>query len=136
MLSRLAIEVQDTADEYAVFDPACGDGALLLAGGREVRRQGGQPLLIGMDIMWEAVRDAHIALNAAGMHRHVLWCMPHGPQPDGGVAAGALEILSAHGRGPTDTLIGSDMQVGHIYDPRLLAPIRRAVFALSERLSR
>lgn len=49
-----------------VLDPACGDGRFLVAAGRRIRADGGEPDLHGVDVHPAAVGAARDALAAAG----------------------------------------------------------------------
>lgn len=100
MLARLAIpgEYPDKRP-YKVGDPACGDGALLVAVVNEWVRRGwplGDLWVWGADVAEDACEHAHAALLATGLgpEQVRIDLMPHGPQPDGSVKAGALELLA------------------------------------------
>ena len=67
-----------------VVDPSCGDGELLVA----ARRRWPDTFLMGWDIDRRAVESARLRLPEA--HLTVL---PYGPQPDGTVRLGALDVL-------------------------------------------
>ena len=121
MLARLALseDFVDWSNEEAVgrlriMDPACGTGTLLMGalqtiktGGRhreldenaktELHRRLVEDSLCGLDINRHGVQLAacNLTLGAPTVDyaRMNLMTMRHGPQPDGSVAAGSLEML-------------------------------------------
>ncbi len=123
MLARLALtdDFTDWSDLDAVrglriMDPACGTGTLLMAALQAVKAQAARAgaaahddpdlhrdivenVLCGLDINAHAVQLAacNLTLGAPTVdyRRMNLGTMRHGPQPDGGVHAGSLELLTA-----------------------------------------
>ena len=127
MLARLAL-TEDFADwsnpeavaRLRIMDPACGTGTLLMAALQTVktrvaadREMSGEEhnalhkrlvedVLCGLDINRHAVQLAacNMTLGAPTVdyERMNLLTMRHGPQSDGGVRAGSLELLAAADR--------------------------------------
>ena len=124
MLARLAFpeDSMDWTDTDAVtglrvMDPACGTGTLLMAVLRTIKDRVGaakpltaeqqndlhrslvEDVLCGLDINQHGVQLAacNLTLGAPTVdyQRMNLVTMPHGPQSDGSVRAGSLEILTA-----------------------------------------
>ena len=123
MLARLALtdDFTDWSDLDAVrglriMDPACGTGTLLMAALQAVKAQAARAgaaaqddpdlhrdivenVLCGLDINAHAVQLAacNLTLGAPTVdyRRMNLGTMRHGPQTDGGVRAGSLELLTA-----------------------------------------
>ena len=123
MLARLALtdDFTDWSDLDAVrklriMDPACGTGTLLMAALQAVKTQVSQAgaaahddprlhrdivenVLCGLDINAYAIQLAacNLTLGAPTVdyRRMNLGTMPHGPQADGDVRAGSLELLTA-----------------------------------------
>ena len=123
MLARLALthDFTDWSDLNAVrglriMDPACGTGTLLMAALQAVKDQTArvgaasrddpelhrdivENVLCGLDINAHAVQLAacNLTLGAPTVdyRRMNLGTMPHGPQADGEVRAGSLELLTA-----------------------------------------
>jgi hypothetical protein len=54
----VAIALDDLGPAARVCDPACGDGAFLLAAGRALAAAGGAPEVIARDLLWGADIDA------------------------------------------------------------------------------
>lgn len=98
---------RDQVANLKAIDPACGDGALLLAtlagvirrAGLESARAFAQKNLMGIDIHFQSIELAkdRIAEMVPGVDREALsvWVFPYGTQPDGSVRLGALELLGA-----------------------------------------
>ena len=105
-----------------IMDPACGTGTLLMAAMQTIKararvsRATGTPpppeqsvlhrrlvedVLCGLDINRHAIQFAatNLTLGAPTVdyRRMNLFTLRHGPQPDGGVEAGSLEILATAG---------------------------------------
>ncbi|MCY4503594.1 MAG: N-6 DNA methylase [Alphaproteobacteria bacterium] len=124
MLARLALseDFADWSDPEAVtrlriMDPACGTGTLLMAAMQTIKARmseassTGDPaalhrrlvedVLCGLDINRHAIQLAacNLTLGAPTVdyRRMNLFTLRHGPQADGGVRAGSLEILGAAG---------------------------------------
>ena len=124
MLARLALseDFADWSDPEAVarlriMDPACGTGTLLMAAMQTIKaRMGGasaagdpaalhrrlvEDVLCGLDINRHAIQLAacNLTLGAPTVdyRRMNLFTLRHGPQADGSVKAGSLEILGAAG---------------------------------------
>ena len=123
MLARLALtdDFTDWSDLDAVrglriMDPACGTGTLLMAALQAIKAQAARAgtaaqddpdlhrdivenVLCGLDINAHAVQLAacNLTLGAPTVdyRRMNLGTMRHGPQTDGGVRAGSLELLTA-----------------------------------------
>ena len=124
MLARLALDADfvDWSDVEAVaklriIDPACGTGTLLMASLRTImarmaesselskternamHRRLVEDVLCGLDINPHAVQLAacNLTLGAPTVdyERMNLATLPHGPQSDGSLKAGSLEILAA-----------------------------------------
>lgn len=124
MLARLAFDEEfcdwgnpDAVANLRIIDPACGTGTLLMAtlrtimdrateaqgldgAGRErLHRKLVEDVLCGLDINKHAIQLAacNLTLGAPTVDysRMNLLTMPHGPQPDGLVRAGSLELLNA-----------------------------------------
>ena len=123
MLARLALtdDFTDWSDPDAVrklriMDPACGTGTLLMAALQAIKAQVGRAgtaahddpklhqdivenVLCGLDINAHAIQLAacNLTLGAPTVdyRRMNLGTMPHGPQADGNVRAGSLELLTA-----------------------------------------
>ncbi len=118
MLARLALSNNfvDWSDDKSVrllriMDPACGTGTLLMAALKTVKERvedaGGQTdglhrvlvedSIYGLDINRHAAQLAacNLTLGAPDVNykRMNLHTMKHGPQPDGSVAAGSVEML-------------------------------------------
>ena len=124
MLARMALseDVIDWADPEAVanlriMDPACGTGTLLMStlqtikarvaarsvlsdeARNDLHRHLVEDVLCGLDINQHGIQLAacNMTLGAPTVDyaRMNLFTMPHGPQNDGTIRAGSLEILSA-----------------------------------------
>ena len=123
MLARLALtdDFTDWSNPEAIaklriLDPACGTGTLLMAALQAVKAQAARTgaagpddphlhrelvenVLCGLDINAHATQLAacNLTLGAPTVdyRRMNVWMMPHGPQPDGTVRAGSLELLTA-----------------------------------------
>ncbi len=123
LLARLALEEHSfdwfDPDELAalkIIDPACGTGTLLMAAMHAIRNRhehvaGSQAdsdllylalvedVLHGLDINRHGVQLAACNLTLGNprvdYRRMNLFTMRHGPQADGGVKAGSLELLAA-----------------------------------------
>ncbi len=133
MLARLALDEAfvDWSDPRAVerlriIDPACGTGTLLMAALRTIKarmrendalgegnderlhRTLVEDVLCGLDINRHGVQLAacNLTLGAPSVdyRRMNLHTMRHGPQDDGTVRAGSLEILRQREDGPQPTL--------------------------------
>ena len=63
LVVREAVTVPAPGATVVVADPACGDGRFLAAAARRVRRLGGRPVLVGVDIDGDALADASAALT-------------------------------------------------------------------------
>ena len=123
MLARLALtdDFTDWSDldevrGIRIMDPACGTGTLLMAALQAIKAQAARAgaaaqddpdlhrdivenVLCGLDINAHAVQLAacNLTLGAPTVdyRRMNLGTMPHGPQADGDVRAGSLELLTA-----------------------------------------
>ncbi len=133
LLARLALDdaFVDWTDPEAVkririIDPACGTGTLLMAALRTIKtrmRERGslgkgnderlhrilvQDVLCGLDINRHGVQLAacNLTLGAPSVNysKMNLHTMQHGPQDDGSVRAGSLEILRSRDKGSSRTL--------------------------------
>jgi len=133
MLARLALDESfvdwshpEAVARLRVIDPACGTGTLLMAALRTIKarmREGGslgegndeglhrtlvEDVLCGLDINRHGVQLAacNLTLGAPSVNysRMNLHTMRHGPQDDGTVKAGALEILRSRDDGTAPTL--------------------------------
>ena len=119
MLARLAFPADwidwtdpEAVENLRVIDPACGTGTLLMATLRTIKARVGEPegheadalhkhlvenTLCGLDINQHAVQLAacNMTLGAPTVDyaRMNLLKMPHGPQPDGTVKSGSVELL-------------------------------------------
>ena len=122
----LSEDFADWSDPEAVarlriMDPACGTGTLLMAAMQTIKararvslanrtpppdesllhRRLVEDVLCGLDINRHAIQLAacNLTLGAPTVdyRRMNLFTLRHGPQPDGGVKAGSLEILGAAG---------------------------------------
>ena len=122
MLARLAISADfadwhdpDSINRLRVMDPACGTGTLLMAalktikdrvaeagstngGGTALHKTLVEQVLYGLDINQVGIQLAasNFTLGAPTVdyRRMNLYTMKHGPQPDGTVKAGTLEMLT------------------------------------------
>ena len=116
MLARLALgdNFADWSDknmikQLRIMDPACGTGTLLMAALKtikdhtayDVHRHLVEGVLCGLDINRHAVQLAacNLTLGAPTINYENmnLYTMKHGPQPDGNVKAGSIEILQTKG---------------------------------------
>ncbi len=133
MLARLALDESfvdwsdpDAVGRLRIIDPACGTGTLLMASLRTIKtrmRESGalgegnderlhrtlvEDVLCGLDINRHGVQLAacNLTLGAPSVdyRRMNLHTMRHGPQEDGTVRAGSLEILRSRENGPQPTL--------------------------------
>ncbi len=133
MLARLALDESfvdwsdpDAVGRLRIIDPACGTGTLLMASLRTIKtrmRESGalgegnderlhrtlvEDVLCGLDINRHGVQLAacNLTLGAPSVdyRRMNLHTMRHGPQDDGAVRAGSLEILRQREDGPQPTL--------------------------------
>ena len=124
MLARLALADNfvdwsdpDAVSALRIIDPACGTGTLLMASLQTIKarvaarqelddgerntlhRRVVEDVLCGLDINQHGVQLAacNMTLGAPTVDyaRMNLVTMPHGPQADGGLRAGSLEILTA-----------------------------------------
>ena len=124
LLASLAIDEdfvdwsdRDQVADLRVMDPACGTGTLLMAAMHVIKARASnadqlgeadrvelhkslvENVLCGLDINRHAVQLAacNLTLGAPTVdYRRInLFTLKHGPQPDGSVRAGSLEILAA-----------------------------------------
>ena len=124
LLTRLALSEDlidwsdtDVVNSLRIMDPACGTGTLLMgalhtikarimsrtdldeAGKANLHKTLVEDVLCGLDINQHAVQLAACNLTlgspSVDYSRMNLVTMPHGPQSDGSMATGALEILAA-----------------------------------------
>ncbi|MCY3930450.1 MAG: DEAD/DEAH box helicase family protein [Acidobacteria bacterium] len=163
LLARLALDESfvDWSDPQAVaklriIDPACGTGTLLMAALRTIKarmREAGslgegsdeplhrrlvQDVLCGLDINRHGVQLAacNLTLGAPSVDygRMNLQTMQHGPQDDGTVRAGSLEILRRREGGPQPALfeMASKLQGTDTLGARWVADETGSDFALND----
>ncbi len=132
MLARLAFADfvdwgdQKTVNKLRIMDPACGTGTLLMAALQDIKRRMGfdsldvpgqsdmhrrlvENVLCGMDINQHAIQLAacNLTLGAPTVdYKNMnLYTMQHGPQKDGTIKAGSIEVLRHTGSGTMGSFV-------------------------------